>query len=60
MKFKTRQEALKFIFTYEFSTYPPLDYKNMSDNDVFERADEIYELLEIMEKKSKLKELSKN
>lgn len=60
MNYKTRQEALDFILKYELDTYPLLDFDNMSDEEVFEHADEVYEFLENMIKKSKLKYLSKN
>ncbi|WP_028042039.1 hypothetical protein [Candidatus Stoquefichus massiliensis] len=60
MNYKTRREALDFILKHELDTYPPLDFDSMSDEEIFEHADEVYELLEIMRKKSKLKDLSKS
>lgn len=60
MNYKTRQEALDFILEYELDTYPPLDFDNMSDEEIFEHADEVYELLNSITKHNKLKDLSKN
>lgn len=60
MEFKTREEALEYILTYEIDTYPSIDYDSMSDEDVFEHAYEVYELIKLMNKSVRLKELSRN
>lgn len=57
MNYKTRQEALDFILEYELDTYPPLDFDNMSDEEIFEH---VYELLNSITKHNKLKDLNKN
>ncbi|MBS5368346.1 MAG: hypothetical protein KHY19_02590 [Coprobacillus cateniformis] len=60
MEFKTREEAIQYILAHEIDTYPPLDYSSMSDEDVFEHAYEVYELIKLMNKNIRLKELSRN
>lgn len=60
MNYKNRQEALEFILEYELDTYPPLDFDNMSDEDIYSHADEVYELIKMLKQDIKFKNLNRS